>query len=158
MKTIDTTQFSYVGDAAEDLVEKVTVTGETYNLKTVKLSEWFDHNPTTTEIFERMEKEGLDYCPPDAVNQVAKVLKKGDSVWLGMKPILDRYGRPGVFGVGRHDDGGRWLSARWAGPGSAWALGGRVVFRLRKSSDPLTLEKRVTELERKMSVIQIDFN
>ena len=128
------TKFDYIYSYAEDLLKKVKVTGETYDLKTVTLSDWFNKSPTTTEIFDRMKKEGLDYCPPDAFNQVLEGLEKGEWVYLGMEPISDSDGDPSVFSVGRGGVGERWLNAYWTDSYVQWDLGGRLVFRLRKSS------------------------
>ena len=149
-------KITYTSNWAKELLEKVTITQEKYDLKSIILSDWFDHNPTTAEIFERMEKEGLDYCPPDAFNQIAETMKNGDWITLGMKPILDRDGDPVVFSLYSVGDGLK-LNGYIASPDIGWNAGRGFVFCLRKSSDPLTLspslESAIAEVKKAGYVI-----
>lgn len=154
----------YVSPYAKKISEKIKPKKETVDLVMVKLSEWFDTNPTTTEIYARAKKEGLELCTPatglqlrlDYIDQ-----PNSDYFWVGMEPIAGSDGYPRVFSVGRDDGGGRWLNAFWTNPSRAWDLDDRIVFRLRKETlnsdtvklsdghfDPLSLESRIKRLER----------
>lgn len=95
----------------------------------------FSNGATIDEIFDRAQKLGLEPCPPETGPHYR--LQKsgqpmGDWVYIGMKPIADSDGRPGVFGLVRGGDG-LWLYGGWADPGARWHPGGGFVFRLRKS-------------------------
>lgn len=121
----------------------------------------FTENPTTTELYARAKERGYDLCPAD-VGPVLRVnyddQPTGEYLWIAIEPITDSDGDPGVFGVERGGDGERWLYGVWSGPVDRWGLGRRIVFRLRKSSDPLSLELRVEALERIVRSMQEVFN
>jgi len=96
----------------------------------------FTQNATTDEIYTRAKELGLELCPAEVgPHQRLKELEQPLDDWyrIAMKQIVDRYGNPVVFGLGRNDDG-LWLGSHWAGPGSRWSPGDGFVFRLRKAS------------------------
>ncbi|MBI1934301.1 hypothetical protein HYS30_01415 [Candidatus Peregrinibacteria bacterium] len=98
--------------------------------------------PTIREIFGdpgkkngRIHALGLELCPPETgpYQRLAdKDQPLGDWYYIGMEPITDSDGSPGVFGLGRFG-GGVWLSNYWAGPGGQWDLDRGVLLRRRKS-------------------------
>jgi hypothetical protein len=90
--------------------------------------------PTTTEVYNRAEELGLDLCPPEVGPQYRlKYKDQPMNEWfsIGMKPIPDSGGRPGVFRLG-HGRDGLWLHDRWAEPAYVWRPGPEFVFSLRK--------------------------
>ncbi|MDO8565205.1 MAG: hypothetical protein Q7R67_01075 [bacterium] len=95
----------------------------------------FSKNPTTTELWARIEELGHSLCQPadgPALGVAFKDQPKGDVCWMAMKQITDSDGDPSVFALGRGDGGERWLGAGWADPDGKWDLGHEIVFRLRK--------------------------
>lgn len=143
----------YVSSYAKDIASKIKPKEETVNLVMVKLSDWFTSYPTTTEIFNKAEKKGLELCPPATGLQLRLDLteqEKGDYFWVGMETITDSGGYPSVFIVERDGGGERWLDTSWARPHDTWRLGYRFVFRLRKdtlNSDTGTLGTELVPLE-----------
>jgi hypothetical protein len=91
-------------------------------------------NPTTDEIYKRIEELGLELCPTETgpsyrlkyINQPL-----GEWVRIGMKQIADRDGDPRVFHLARDVDG-LWLNDDWTGPTDEWYPDDEFVFRLRK--------------------------
>lgn len=117
----------------------------------------FDSYPTTTELFARTKERGYDLCPPEIGPVLAQDYEeKGSWMYIAMEPIAGSGGSPGVFRVERDDDGRRWLDANWANPDVSWDLDGRIVFRLRKSSDleskNLPSESRPFELPDQLTI------
>jgi hypothetical protein len=97
-------------------------------------------NPTTDEIYERIEELGLELCPAETgPSYRLKYMNQplGDWMRIGMKQITDRYGNPDVFNLER-DGGGLWLDFDWAGPTAEWGPGNGFVFRLRKLKNSKT--------------------
>ena len=95
----------------------------------------FTKNPTTREIWARIEELGHSLCEPadgPALGAAFMDQPKGDICWTAMKQITASGGSPSVFVLERDDFGDRWLYADWAGPGDEWDLVDGVVFRLRK--------------------------
>lgn len=95
----------------------------------------FTSAPITTELFERVQELGLEFCPPETGPY--KLLADKDQplenwYYVGMEPVTVSGGDPGVFWLGRRGDG-LWLSYGWADPGSRWGLGREFLFRRRKS-------------------------
>ncbi len=99
----------------------------------------FPNGATTQEIFARAEALGLELCPAEVGPYYRlKYVDQPMHEWvrIGMKPIIDSDGRPGVFGVARIGDGS-WLDYYvWAGPDYRWDAGSQFVFRLRKFTQP----------------------
>lgn len=92
------------------------------------------NTPTTDEIYAKAQELGLDLCPPEVGPQLRLKYKdqpRGEWVTVGMKQIAGSDGRPGVFGVGRGDDG-LWLGGYWTRPSSGWGPERLFVFSLRK--------------------------
>ena len=95
----------------------------------------FNSSATTDQIYERAQTLGLELCPPDTgPNYRLKYKDQPLNEWvrIGMKQIAGSDGRPGVFGLGRDDDG-LGLRIAWPGPDGEWNTGPKFVFRLRKS-------------------------
>ena len=93
-----------------------------------------DKNPTTDEVYKRIEELGLELCPAETGPQLC--LKYADQplnewVRIGMKQIADRDGYPDVFCLKRYGDG-LWLDNRWTDPEDRWYTDYEFVFRLRK--------------------------
>lgn len=88
---------------------------------------------TTEEIWAARDEKGLEPVPAEAalhyLLQKGGQLQLGDAIWMSMKTIADRNGRPSVFAVGRHDDG-LWLGSRWAGPSGDWSPENRFACSL----------------------------
>jgi len=91
--------------------------------------------PTTDKVYKRAQELGLYLCPAEVGPQYR--LQNTDQpmeewFYVGMKQITDSDGRPDVFRLGR-DEGGLWLSGRWARPDDKWSPNYEFVFSLRKS-------------------------
>jgi len=124
---------------------------EVINLIRLKVGDvWQNGNPTTDQLYERIENLGLELCPPETgPHQRLKDLNQplGDWYRIGMKQIPDRNGNPIVFNLGRTDYG-LWLNNRWAKPDNQWSHDDEFVFRLRKDSpEPETLKPFVPKFE-----------
>lgn len=86
-----------------------------------------------------MTKLGLEFCPAEAGPYLRKKCQEvfnreqpmGEWLRIAMKPISDRDGGPGVFSLGRRENG-LWRDHNWARPGAEWDPGDKFVFRLRK--------------------------
>ncbi len=94
----------------------------------------FLNGATTDQIYQKAEELGLELCPADTGPHLRLAYKdqlNNEYLFIGMKPITDSDGYPGVFSVGR-DGGGLWLDDGWAGPTCKWGSGRKFVFRLRK--------------------------
>jgi len=95
----------------------------------------FTKNPTTAQIWARIQELGHALCEPSdgpAIRLALKDQKKGDYFWCAMEQITGSDGGPSVFYVGRHGVGKSWLYARWVDPDNEWYLDYEMVFRLRK--------------------------
>lgn len=84
-----------------------------------------------SDIIKRVKELG-DVCPAEVGPALALNGVEGLCT-VSMEPIADRGGGPRVFDVGRRGDGSLGLDGGWAHPDRTWSLGGRIVFRLRKS-------------------------
>lgn len=95
----------------------------------------FSENPTTDQIYQKIQELGLELCPAEVGPHYRIVYTDqpmNEWVRIGMKQIPDPDGRSGVFDLKR-DDGGVWLNAHyWALPGDRWSPYSLFVFRLRK--------------------------
>lgn len=114
--------------------EKKPEPADLVRLKVGDLGFLKDENPTTDEIYKRIEDLGLELCPAETgphyqLQQANQPLNEW--IRIGMKQIADRGGDPCVFGVGRFADG-LWLDDDWAFPEGGWRPGREFVFRLRK--------------------------
>lgn len=92
--------------------------------------------PTTDQVYARAKELGWELCPPETgVHLILKDTNQplGDWYYMGMKPMADRGGYPGVFRLVRGEGGG-WLYYDWAGPDFAWDPEDRFVFGLRKDT------------------------
>ncbi|MEK7506301.1 MAG: hypothetical protein AAB572_01720 [Patescibacteria group bacterium] len=130
-----------VSDYAKDMIESKDFTtlkkSEPEDLVRLKVDDLGfpkDKNPTTDEVYKRIEELGLELCPAETGPQLR--LKYADQplnewVRIGMKQIADRGGGPHVFDLSRDDDG-LWLNNGWASPEGGWNTDREFVFRLRK--------------------------
>lgn len=155
----------YVSPWAQELIDKTEFSSKKQELAlvTIQLRDWFGKTyPTTQEIYERAEKEGLFLCPAE-VGLILRTEYDGDDrLFIGMKPIIGSDGNLDVFYLGR---GGveLLLGADDAEPTSWWSADCGFVFSLRKidtlkPSDPSalsdTLTLRVQTLEADMEKIK----
>ena len=92
-----------------------------------------DENPTTDEIYKRIQEFGLELCPAEIGLSLRLQNSTSDSIYIGMKQITDRGGHPSVFFLYR-DDGVFWLHGPWATPDHEWHDSSEFVFRLSKFS------------------------
>lgn len=91
-------------------------------------------NPTTDQVYGRIEELGAKLClgvvgPQTRLDDIDQPL--GNYYWIAMEQIIDRHGRPIVFGLRRRGDG-LWFHADWAGPGDRWNSERQFVVSLRK--------------------------
>jgi len=128
----------YVSDYAQEMIKKIEFSTEEKEVELVKitLSDWFDYNPTTKEIYDRAEQEGLELCPAEIGVYLRNEYTDQPIVeWLtiGMQPISTG-GEPRLFYL---DTDGDDLGLRdfWGYPGLQWFANLRFVFSLRKSSE-----------------------
>src|ERR1051326_3188727 len=147
-----------VSSYAQDMLDKVSYSKkkETISLMHVKVSELeIDAKyPTITQIVEKAKELGLGLCPAEVGPQLREQYQDqpmDEWLYVGMEPITDRGGFPGVFRVER-SEGGLWLHGSWAGPSSDWSPDSAFVFCLRtldslKPLNPSDLESRVAALE-----------
>lgn len=94
----------------------------------------FTKSTTTTELFAKAKKLGLELCPPATgpYLRLQDVHQPMDTYYsIAMKPIVYADGNPSVFNCG-HDSSGWWLDECWARPGDQWGLAQRFVFCVRK--------------------------
>lgn len=91
-----------------------------------RLAEWSSEN---------LDGYVLELCPAEVGPHLREQYEdqpNGEILFIAMERISDSVGDPGVLSVGRHDDGGRWLNARYARLDRTWSLDFRFLFRLRK--------------------------
>lgn len=111
-------------------------TTETIDIVRLKVRDFgFTNYPTTTELFAKAEKFGLELCPAEVgpqyrLQQTDQPM--GDWFYIGMKPLVAS-GRPSVFRL-EHDRRRPWLDFDWASPDAYWDLDRGFVFRFRKNS------------------------
>ena len=88
---------------------------------------------TIEEIEQARDEKGGEPVYAETAHQIllqhGDDLKVGDPIWMSMKPIADRRGRPRVFVVVR-DRRGLWLDGIWARPSSELHPDHRVAFFL----------------------------
>lgn len=130
-----------ISDYAEDMMGKpefaTAAEQELINLVRLKVGDiWKNGNPTTDQLYGRIQELGLELCPSEAgphQRLADQDQPLGDWYRIGMKQITDRRGFPNVFRLELSDDG-LWLSDSWARPGGTWEHDILFVFRLRKAS------------------------
>jgi len=91
-------------------------------------------NPTTDQIYQKIQEFGLELCPAEVGPhyRLAYTDQPMDEwVCIGMKQISGSGGNPYVFEL-RRDDAELWLGSRWAEPARRWNPDFGFVFRLRK--------------------------
>lgn len=134
-----------ISSYAREMISKIpTVPEQTIDIVKVTVGELgFMEAPTTDELFKRAKKNGYDLLPAIA----ALVLRLeyedqtiDDWLYMGMEPITVSDGPPSAFcvGCGKY---GLVLDGFWVGADDQWNLGRSILFRLRESSDSLTLRK-----------------
>jgi hypothetical protein len=95
----------------------------------------FAKNPTTREIWARIQELGHSLCEPGdgpAIRLVLKDQPRGDYFWIAMEQIAGSDGSPNVFDVKHADGSESWLFTIRVGPDREWGLDFAFVFRLRK--------------------------
>lgn len=129
-----------VSDYAEDIMKKMPTLPHKQAISLVRTTisaMGLSGNPTTDQIYEKANELGWDLCPAEVGPHLRLTYKDQPmNEWLciGMKQITDRHGIPGVFRLGRRDDG-LWLRGPWAAPEYGWDPGDGFVFSLRKSAE-----------------------
>lgn len=96
----------------------------------------FTSAPTTTQLFKKVKDLGLELCPPEigAYQRLKDVDQPfGDWYYIGMEPVIDSDGNPGVFKL-RRFGGGLVLSDDWARPADRWDPDFAFLFRRCKSA------------------------
>lgn len=137
-----------VSSNANFLMTKMTVTQKTGTVSLVNLSPrelGFTSNPRTDafmtkEFCAKWSAENLDgyvieLCEAEDGPRLRDQYKdqpNGETLWVAMERIADLHNHPSVFGVGRRDDGHRWLRALGVYLDLEWPLDYRLVFRFRK--------------------------
>jgi len=99
----------------------------------------FTEPPTTTELFARARKFGLELCPPETALLLRLENNDQPSGWdyVGMESVTDPLDRPGIFRIGRAAyDNTRLLGGHYASPRTLWNLDQQVIFRLCKPCLP----------------------
>lgn len=155
-----------VSNWAKELFEKISISPK-QDIDLVILTPrdlGFTGWPTTTELFAKAKAQGYDLCPQD-VGPVLRVnyddQPKGEWLVIAMEPITVSGGSQDVFYV-EHGGDERWLYANRGDPGGVWSADCRFVFvrkdgtqpsDTKSSSDPLSLESRVKELESQVEMI-----
>ncbi|MFA6486522.1 MAG: hypothetical protein WCT40_04110 [Candidatus Magasanikbacteria bacterium] len=94
----------------------------------------FSNNPTTDEIYKKIQEFGLELCPAEVGPhyRLAYTDQPMDEwVNIGMKQISGPDGDPDVFNLRRYGDG-VWLIYYWTRPDDQWDPDDQFVFRLRK--------------------------
>lgn len=82
----------------------------------------FKRDALRDQIYKRAKELGLELCPPEVGPQLRLQYPdqpNGERVLIGMEPITDFDGYPGVFVV-RCGDLGPWLDNGWSRPNFVW--------------------------------------
>jgi hypothetical protein len=94
----------------------------------------FKNGAKRSDIYQRALELGFELCPSEvgpALRLAYPDQPKNEWIWIGMDPISDSGGAPGVFDVA-HDGFGRWLRTDCDYPDGVWAGLRRWVFVRRK--------------------------
>jgi hypothetical protein len=131
---MDNDQF---GTVVNKTIEEREGVPETIHLARITIKDLgFTQNPTIKKIQEKINNmPGLELCRiEDAIVRHIedKDLPRGAYEYFMMNQFTGADGSPRVFDR-NHNDGRRFLSARWAGPDDQWFLVHRVIVRLSKS-------------------------
>lgn len=95
----------------------------------------FTKQPTTDELWARIQELGSELCPPETGTEIWKnhdEQKIGDACWLAMKQIAGPRDSLYVFYIERRSDGRCWFGAHYANPSNRWHLDDEVIFGLRE--------------------------
>lgn len=131
---------------AREMLDKVVFQQEEEKIDLVKITVndlFGDSKPhTTSEIYTRAEKLGLELCPAEVA--LALRLEYQDQplrewIYVGMNTIADSDGYPGVFKLDRCGDG-LWLDDSWADPDDEWYPGDAFVFLIKRSEDVIEID------------------
>lgn len=131
--------FNYAGQMMDN--EEFVITSKAEKLDLVRLTVadlGFPSGATIEQIFAKAESLGLELCPSDlGPNYRLNYLNQPLDEWIyiGMKPISDADGDPGVFLLAR-DGFGLWLLDFFAAPWYRWGPDIQFVFRRRKPALP----------------------
>jgi hypothetical protein len=91
----------------------------------------FPQGATTDEIYAKAAELGLELCPAEVGPQLRLSYTGNEWMYIAMKQIAGRDGRPHVFYL-NEDDGELKLHANYALPHHRWPSDYQFVFRLRK--------------------------
>jgi hypothetical protein len=122
-----------IGDYADQLLSKITITKEpiTLDLVRVSVAEFgFKDGAYFKDIIARAQELGLSLCPPEVGPQLRlSYLDQplGEWIAVAMEPIAGSDGRLHVFAVARLD-GGLWLVTYWFDSSDFWNPDARFVF------------------------------
>ena len=121
-----------VGDYADQILNKVKISGETQLDLVVKTVAdlGFKDGARRDAIYARAKELGLELCPSEvgpALRLVYQDQPYGEWLRIAMEPITDSDGVLEVFVVD-HDDDERWLLGDYDDPGYFWDAGRRWVF------------------------------
>jgi hypothetical protein len=125
-------------DYAEQILPKMAVSKkpETADLVRLTVADLGFKDATRYDELCRCAKElGLDLAPAEA-GPASRLRDKdqpmNDYYVMAMEPLAGADDRPGLFDVGRHADGKRWLHASRGYPGNEWGPKDSFVFSRRK--------------------------
>lgn len=121
---------------AQSLIDGVTLTGEAPDLKLAWPSGrdlGLKRAVSYMEFLQAGQERGYNLLHPEVplYLRLFDINQPRGIYWAAMDPVLDSGGDPCVF-VLEHFDGGLWLRARWASPGSLWGPEDRLVFSVSK--------------------------
>lgn len=126
----------YISDWANQILEskdftvlKSTETADLVRLTVKDLG--FPNDATTDEIYRKAQEFGLELCPAEAGPHLRLSYSGNDWMYIAMKQITDRDGRPNVFCLGRNN-AWLWLNEHDAPPSCRWGSSHQFVFLPRK--------------------------
>ena len=126
--------YGYALDMMKSKDFKTLETAEAGDYVRLKVRDLLPGNPTTDQIYAKAKELGLELCPAEVGPHYRLQYEDqplDEYVYIAMKQIADRDGRPSVFRVGRLAVG-LWLGDGWAEPDREWYPDDELLFRLRK--------------------------
>lgn len=145
-----------VSSYAKEILSKVVFSKKKEEIDLVILTPrdlGFTEYPTTKELFEKAKEQGYELCSAEVgplLRMEYQDQPNDEWLYIAHEPITDSDGNPGVFDVGRRGAGLLWLYSYWVFALDCWGLGGRFVFRLRKSSSLESLGFSTSDIEIKI--------
>jgi hypothetical protein len=123
-----------IGTYADQILDKVDFAeglGEVDIARVYVRELGFKTNTRRDAIYKKALTSGLAKLPAWAALELRGIYDgQPNGEWLiaGMEPIADRDDDPGLFEVGRRDDGERWLYGAWGSAGREWDPGHGFLF------------------------------